>query len=502
MNAGFVIIDNQMQRRGELAERLPELNTDTWKVSPDGTMETTFTLRSGLTWHDGQPLTAEDFVFSWRAYRTPSLPFEQAPQNFIDQVTAPDPRTVVIKWNTPTVEAGVLGATNFAPLPAHILGERFQAVERDASAADGFANAAFWSSEFIGSGPYRLERWEPGAFIEGSAFDGYALGRPKIDRIVVRFMGDENTVLTNVLAGELDYAPTLVMRFEHLEPLKRDWVASGKGNAVVGPDYFIMIQFQFRPEFQNEPALFDVRTRRALSHALDRQLLADAIFGGETEIAYTWAWKFTPYFAEADRTITKHPYDQRLAEQLLTEAGLRKGADGFYAYADGKRFQPDYEVSQSTERERGQAITVDMWKQVGVDAQPSLLPSGTVPEMRRHTWPNINGRTGAPENWTNWPTELIGGPANRWTGQNRSGWSNAEFDRLYDAYRRTLDRREMDRISVQILKLLSDEVPGFVQYDAPAMMAHVTALRGPTFPYPGTPGPMWNWNLHEWEMGR
>jgi hypothetical protein len=60
----------------------------------------------------------------------------------------------------------------------------------------------------------------------------------------------------------------------------------------------------------------------------------------------------------------------------------------------------------------------------------------------------------------------------------------------------------MDRISVQILKLLSDEVPGFVQYDAPAMMAHVTALRGPTFPYPGTPGPMWNWNLHEWEMGR
>src|SRR5947199_7317721 len=69
-NAGLAVIDGQRQARPVLAEQLPQLNTDTWKVFPDGKMETTYRLRPGLTWHNGQPLTADDFVFAWRVYRT------------------------------------------------------------------------------------------------------------------------------------------------------------------------------------------------------------------------------------------------------------------------------------------------------------------------------------------------------------------------------------------------------------------------------------------------
>ncbi len=501
MNASLALIDSQMQARPELAEQLPQLNTDTWKLLPDGRMETTYKLRPSLTWHDGQPLTAADFVFAWRVYRAPGLPFSGRPQNQMEAVEAADPLTLVITWGSLYVEAGILGLT-FEPLPTHILREPFQALEQGSAGLDAFANLPFWSSEYVGAGPYRLERWAHGSFIEGAAFDGFALGRPRIDRFIVRFMGDENTVLTNVLAGELDYAPILTMRFEHAAVLKGDWIASGKGKQVIGPDYFIFVQYQFRPETQTEPALLDTRVRRAMSHAFDRQAVSEAMFQGDTEIAHTWAWKFTPYFAEAERAITKHPYDPRLSEQLIVEAGLRKGADGLFTYADGKRLQPDYEVRAGTQHERGQAIMVDMWKRAGIDVQPSVLPDVTVPAIRRHTWPNINGRTGAPENWTNWATSEIGSPANRWAGANRSGWSNAEFDRLHGAFTQSLDRGDMDRLAVQILKLLSEEVPGFVAYDSPALMAHVATLRGPTFPFPGTPGPNWSWNLHEWEFVR
>src|SRR5205823_14465892 len=70
-NAGLSIIDDHDQPRPYLAETLPTLNTDSWKVNPDGTMETTYKLRPNLTWHDGAPLTADDFAFAWKVYTTP-----------------------------------------------------------------------------------------------------------------------------------------------------------------------------------------------------------------------------------------------------------------------------------------------------------------------------------------------------------------------------------------------------------------------------------------------
>jgi ABC-type transport system substrate-binding protein len=90
---------------------------------------------------------------------------------------------------------GTYGNGGFQPLPRHILEQSFRQ-----DPPDTFANQLYWSSQYVGLGPYKLERWEPGAFVEGSAFDGHVLGRPKIDRILVRFIADENTVLANLLS--------------------------------------------------------------------------------------------------------------------------------------------------------------------------------------------------------------------------------------------------------------------------------------------------------------
>src|SRR5438477_6437978 len=70
-NATFALLDERGHESPYLAESLPQLDTDTWKVFPDGTMETTYRLRPNVTWHDGAPLTAEDFVFAWQVFATP-----------------------------------------------------------------------------------------------------------------------------------------------------------------------------------------------------------------------------------------------------------------------------------------------------------------------------------------------------------------------------------------------------------------------------------------------
>src|SRR5262249_24394537 len=82
-NAFLTLIDDAGRQRPYLAQSLPELNTDTWRVFADGRMETTYHLRPGATWQDGAPLTAEDFVFAYQVYREPGLSFIGRPESLM-----------------------------------------------------------------------------------------------------------------------------------------------------------------------------------------------------------------------------------------------------------------------------------------------------------------------------------------------------------------------------------------------------------------------------------
>src|SRR5581483_8857175 len=113
-----------------LAEALPQPNTDTWRVLPDGTMETTYHLRPNLTWHDGSPLTADDFVFAREVYANRAYGISGSlPHAMITDVSAPDPSTVVIRWKEPYPDAVELNDQAFAPLPRKLLQSIY---ERDA----------------------------------------------------------------------------------------------------------------------------------------------------------------------------------------------------------------------------------------------------------------------------------------------------------------------------------------------------------------------------------
>src|SRR5712692_8959050 len=98
-NAFLDLYDDQQRPLPYLAEALPALNTDSWQVFPDGTMQTRYHLKPTLVWHDGAPLVADDFVFSYQV-ATPANGFRTAvaPFTLMGGVTAPDERTIVIQW--------------------------------------------------------------------------------------------------------------------------------------------------------------------------------------------------------------------------------------------------------------------------------------------------------------------------------------------------------------------------------------------------------------------
>ena len=121
VNATLAKLDEAGFPHPHLAEALPQVGADSWQVTPDGRMATTYRLRPNLVWHDGGPLSSSDFVFSWRVYSTPALGVASStPFGRMEEVSAPDERTVAISWRRLYPEAGNL-ALDFPPLPRHIL---------------------------------------------------------------------------------------------------------------------------------------------------------------------------------------------------------------------------------------------------------------------------------------------------------------------------------------------------------------------------------------------
>jgi peptide/nickel transport system substrate-binding protein len=502
-NAFLAVKDDGGTPHPYLAEILPQLNTENWRVFPDGRMETTYRLRTALQWHDGRPLTADDFVFAFRAYSNPDLGlFSPQPQDQIAEVIASDPQTVLIRWASPFPGAGTLAQGSFDPLPRHILEEPLLAVERDPGTRDTFANLRYWTDEYVGAGPYRLVRWDRGVSIEGAAFDAHALGRPNISRIIRYAFSDENTVLANVLGGEIDFADVRTLRSNHGQTLQHEWVAAGKGRLLYLETAPLAPFVQFRPEYQKSPPLLDLRVRRALAHGIDKDQVSEAIYPGSPSTrAETLISRLEPYYDQVDRALAKYPYDPRQTAMLMGEAGLAKDRDGFYTDVQGARFRPEFQVTPSLETQRMQLVMSETWQRDGIDVQPVVLPDAQIQDAEGRAkfagLATVGSALGVErEQVARFTAPQIATAANRWRGFN-PGWPNPVYDQLFEEYDRTLDRSQQVTYVVEMMKLLSEEVPILPVYYNLYTVAMASDLQGPTI---STAGSVY-WNIQDWQIG-
>ncbi|MBM2811620.1 MAG: 4-phytase, partial [Chloroflexi bacterium] len=324
-NAQGSLRDSRGIPEPELFASLPTLNSQDWQVFPDGTMQTTYTLRPNLTWHDGQPLTADDFAFSWRIYSNPVLGVaSQLPFSSISDVTALDRQHFTVHWKQPYADADTLSEHNreLPALPQHVLGPALE--QLPATGPEPFVNNAFWGAQFVGLGPFRVQQWELSSYIDAGRFDGYALGAPKVQRVQLRFSADQNVVMAALLAGEAHAATdSSIPNFP--EVLMQQWPA---GTVAQSPSSLRALNFQLRPELVNPRAILDVRVRQAIAHAVDRQEISDALYMGQGIFADTPILPNSELGAALDSSIPSYPLDLRASEQLMNQSGWSKGPDG------------------------------------------------------------------------------------------------------------------------------------------------------------------------------
>jgi len=478
-------LDDKGQPQLHLAEDFPQLGTDSWKVFPDGRMETTWRIRKNLTWHDGTPVTAEDFALA--------IPFSESLRlATVEEAIAVDSHTLLLRYKAPAPDANE-GA--FQPLPRHILGGTLEQMD----AREAFVTLPYWTTDFVGVGPFKLERWEQGSFITGVAFPGYVNGKPRIGRVQLTWIGDANTVVANLLTGTVDMATDLSVGFDEATTLRREWAGrSEPGSILLGAAKTVYSQIQFKPEVQRPVALSDLRFRQAMAHGIDRQAIVDAVLDGSPGQAETLPSKELDYYPEIDRALTKYALDTRRGEQLLAEMGLTKDGEGFWSQGGTRATVTIMVAGGAGGYPRESLVLADGWKRMGIDTTiRTLSPAEQLDQVIQASSPSLRitqyGLLIAPPfqpfNSANYATA-----ATRWAGNNKGGHYDPEIDRLSDIFNTSLDRNERNQAVVQGMKLLSEKVAYFPFYYGYNVIAHGAGLVGPR----GTRQENALWKLEEW----
>ncbi|MFC7624254.1 ABC transporter substrate-binding protein [Microlunatus sp. GCM10028923] len=306
----------------------PRLATE-WKSSDD--LKTwTFTVRTGVTFHNGDPLTAADVAYT---YQTILANPESGPRSYMQplkSVEATDDTTVVFHLKTP-----------FSPFPS---------VTTSVSIVPKEVYAELGSEEFakapVGSGPYRFESWTKGVSYVMVRNDDYWGPRPPLDKITFQTVADEDARLNGVLSGSLDLALIAPNQVDSLagnpdvraESMESNGVTFLGLNATAGP-------------------LQDEKVRRALALAIDKEALASGVLSGR---AAARAQLIAPRVAGFDPSVERNVHDLEQAKALIAESGY-SGEPIPFEYAVDGRIPLSEEIAQAIQGMAAEAgITLDL----------------------------------------------------------------------------------------------------------------------------------------------
>ncbi|MPZ14008.1 MAG: hypothetical protein GEU73_06225 [Chloroflexi bacterium] len=486
LNAGLVIRDDLEGRLvPQLAEAVPTIDNGLWRVHSDGRMETTWRIREGARWHDGTPFTADDLVFTTEVSTDEELPLVRYPAyEALERVEADDSRTVTVHWARPYIQADELFTTMAAwPIPKHILERTYR---EDKSK---LATLPYWTSEYVGTGAFKLGGWVDGSHANLQAFDGFILGRPRIDRLEVRFIPDGNTLIANLLAGEIEMYFGRGISLEQAIEAENQW-PDGKLDAALTSWYGLY------PQFLNPipPAVAELAFREGLVYAMDRQEIVETFMGGLTSVADVVVSPADREFREIQSAIVRRDYEPRRSAQLIESLGYVRAADGGFRDASGQRLAVELRTGAGDELQEKMVLSIaDYWERAGVAAEPLIFPRQRSSDREfRQTRPAFEMVRQPPElnRFHGSGTPL---PENDFTGHNRTRYRNAELDGLLDRYYMTIPWNERMGVLRQLVQHLTGQLVAMgVLYDAqPILFANRLV---------GISAAQQTANAHEWDI--
>ena len=342
---------------------------ESWEMSNDGKTYT-YTLRDGLEWSDGQPLTAEDVAYTVNRARAEEwLNYSSTVGNLRAKVI--DERTVEITSGVPDPK---LPAMDSYILPKHVW-EKYD--EKAITKYDG--------QDGVGSGPFTLTEAKRGQFWTMQANDSYWGGRPEVDEVVFRLFNNGDAMVAALKSGEIDAAHAVpAQSYKGLESTEGIVALQGEQGgfteiAVNGG----------RPENQRvegigngHPALSDIEFRKAIAHSIDKLTLIDKVAAGLARPGSTISPSPNPEWIPEIPEDEEFTFDLEKAKQILDAAGYKDSNGNGIRELDGKDINLTYYILSDSTTSAPNAEFVSGWlKEVGIGTTIKVVNGSKLTEI-------------------------------------------------------------------------------------------------------------------------
>ena len=504
--------DNDGKMHPWLAEEIPtvanggvseDLKSITWKIKP------------GIKWSDGSELTSADAVFTYEYCSHPDTGCTSSNYfNDIVSVDALDSHTIQINFTVakPFPYAPFVGYN--API--------MQKAQFDGCIGAKAQECTEQNFNPIGTGPFKVVDFKPNDVIVFEANDLYREeGQPAFSKLLFKGGGDATSAARSVLeTSEMHYAWNLQVEPEILTKMAE----AGKGTIIAGFGTSVerlMVNFtnpdpdlgDDRAEYLGgnnnrnpHPFLADYAVRRALSLAIDRQILVDAGYGSAGKVGCNVLPAPAIYASDANDECKVQNVDE--ANRILDEAGWVRGSDGIRAKG-GVRLSILYQTSTNSVRQGTQAFIKEMWKAIGVETELRNLSASVFfggdpgsPDTYQKFYADIemytNNFSGTdPETYmANWTCKQVSRRANTWGGGNMPRWCNPDYDALSAEMSTTADLDDRIRLAKAMNDMLMQDYAMIPLIHRGGVSAFSNVIEGPR-------GNEWDselWNIAEWHL--
>lgn len=413
VHAGLVRVLPSGDYEGDLAE--------SWEISDDRTI--IFRLRDGLTFHDGRRLTAGDVKFTYDSLMAADFPSpKKSGYATVAAIEAPDERTVIFRLKEPN--GGLFDNLTLGIVPAG-------------------ADANSFRSRPIGAGPYRVVDNLPDERVDLEAFRGYHGGVARIRRVVFRIIPDTTTRVLELERGGVG----MVINSLPLDSVGQ-FQRNPKLRTIAGPGS----RWEYLAFNLKHPKLSNLKVRRAIAHAIDREKIVRDLLRGRARTSDTM---FPEGHWARSGDVVRHPFDPAAAKKLLDEAGYRD-PDG---EGPAMRFNLVYKTSQDMEANQRAEMVQQMLRDVGIGVEIRSSEFAVFYEdIQKGNFELYALRRGGISDpdfyYTIFHSKSIP-PA----GQNRGFYSNPEVDRKIEEGRATMDRAKRKAAYDRIQRIVSEELP-------------------------------------------
>ncbi len=435
---------------------------ESWTAS-DGGLTYTYTLREGLTWSDGTPLTADDVAWTVNTSRDQGwMNHSSITANLT--ATAVDARTVKITSSVPDPK---LPTMDVYILPKHIWEEQAAGDITTYDALDG-----------VGSGPFTLQEWKSGQSWTMKANPNYWKGAPAIDQVIFRVFTNADAMVAALKKGEIDAANAVPSSaFADLQSTEGIEAIFGTQGSMTE----LAMNGMAGGLGDGHPALQDVTVRHAIHHAIDKQVLFDRVINGYGVKGTTLSVSPDPAWKPAIPEAEQYTYDPARAQQLLDDAGyVDTNGDGVREMPGGGQ-ELVFRYAERSESEVAAPIRelVTGWlEQIGIGTEVSVFDDTQLTdvvasgEYDLFVWgwtPFVD-----PDPMLSYfRCEQLTTSLDSY-GYNDANWCSDEFDALYTQQNQELDRTKRIELVHQMLRLFYDESTYVVLFEDAELQAYRT----------------------------